>query len=61
VTEARNESGFFYGSERLYNFLPHLRNKNAKEIGEAIISDVDKFTGDSRANDDLSLLIVKRN
>ena len=61
VTEARNGSGFFYGSERLFNILSQLKNKDAKEIGEAIISDVDKFTGDSRANDDLSLLIVRKN
>jgi phosphoserine phosphatase RsbU/P len=60
LTEARNETGFFYGTERLLHLLPSLKNKNAKEIGEAVITDVDKFVGDGRANDDLSLLIVKR-
>jgi phosphoserine phosphatase RsbU/P len=61
LTEARNESGFFYGTERLLSFLQCLENKNARKIGEAVISDVDKFVGDGRVSDDLSLLIVKRN
>lgn len=61
VTEARNESGFFYGSERLFNLLSQLNNKSSRETGEAIISDIDKFAGDARPNDDISLLILKRN
>lgn len=61
LTEARNESGFFYGTERLFNLLPGLHNYNAKEIGEAIINDLDNFIGDGRTYDDLSLLVAKRN
>lgn len=61
LSEARNESGFFYGTERILNLLHHLKNSSVKEIGNAIISDIDKFIGDNRNNDDLSLLIVKRN
>jgi serine phosphatase RsbU (regulator of sigma subunit) len=60
LTEARNESGFFYGTERLKNLLAHPKNCNAKEIGDAVIADLDKFVGDNSNNDDLSLLIVKR-
>ncbi|MFA5403614.1 MAG: PP2C family protein-serine/threonine phosphatase [Ignavibacteria bacterium] len=61
LTEARNESGFFYGTERLINLLSHLKNINsAKEIGDAVIADMDKFSGDFSNNDDLSILIVKR-
>jgi sigma-B regulation protein RsbU (phosphoserine phosphatase) len=60
LTEARNESGFFCGSERLFGILHGLKNKSAKEIGEAVINDIDRFVGDGRANDDLSLLIIKK-
>jgi phosphoserine phosphatase RsbU/P len=60
LTEARNEAGFFYGTERLFNLLLYLKNYTAKEIGDAIIEDLDNFVGDRRNNDDLSLLIVKR-
>lgn len=60
LTEARNEAGFFYGTERLLNLLPQLKNLNAVEIGTAIVKDLDRFTGDFGNNDDLSLLILKR-
>lgn len=60
LTEARNESGFFYGSERMLNNLKDLRKYSSREIGKAILEDVDKFIGDNNTSDDLSLLIVKR-
>lgn len=61
VTEARNEKGFFYGSERFFALLPSLKDYPSEEIGRAIVSDVDKFSGKASANDDLSLIIIKRN
>lgn len=60
LTEARNESGFFYGNERLHQMLLTLRNYDAKEIGGAIIADLDNFIGDNSNNDDLSILIIKK-
>jgi phosphoserine phosphatase RsbU/P len=60
LTEARNDSGFFYGTERLLKLLTSVQNCNAKEIGNSVIDDLDRFVGDYRNNDDLSLLIVKR-
>jgi phosphoserine phosphatase RsbU/P len=60
LTEARNESGLFYGKERLFNILSNLKNRSVIEIGKEIISDMDKFTGDNDSNDDLSILIAKR-
>lgn len=61
LTEARNESGFFYGTERLKNLLHGMQKYSAREIGNYIIEDVNKFIGDNNANDDLSILIIKRN
>lgn len=60
LTEARNDSGQFYGNEKLNFLLKIVRNKNAKDIGEAIIADLDKFAGEFSNNDDLSLIILKR-
>jgi phosphoserine phosphatase RsbU/P len=60
LTEARNEAGDFYGSERLFNLLNHIKTYNAKEIGEAIVEDLDNFVGEYRYNDDLSMLILKK-
>lgn len=60
VTEARNDAGNFFGSEKFLNLLPTLKHLSPKEIGEAIIADINKFSGDTRPNDDISLIIIKR-
>ncbi|HTP12998.1 MAG TPA: PP2C family protein-serine/threonine phosphatase, partial [Bacteroidota bacterium] len=60
VTEARNEQGEFYGQERFQRLVPFLRNLGVAEIGQAITADVDRFVGEARANDDFSLVIIKR-
>ena len=60
LTEARNEKGEFFGSERLLRLLPTWRNLSAEKIGSAIVSEVDWFVGEARANDDLSLVILKK-
>ncbi|MBI5402718.1 MAG: serine/threonine-protein phosphatase [Ignavibacteriae bacterium] len=60
LTEARDEKGFFYGSERLMSKLKDLKKYSAREIGNSIINDVDKFIGDNNFSDDLSLLIIKK-
>lgn len=60
VTEARNDAGSFFGSEKFLNLLPSLKHLSPKEIGDAIIADINKFSGDTRPNDDISLIIIKR-
>lgn len=60
LTDAKNEQGEFFGSERLLRLLPTWRNLSAEGLGQAITSEVDRFVGEARANDDLSLLILKR-
>ncbi|HEY5123041.1 MAG TPA: PP2C family protein-serine/threonine phosphatase [Ignavibacteria bacterium] len=60
VTEARNDAGSFFGLEKFLNLLRTLKHLSAKEIGASIISEIDKFAGDTRANDDISLIIIKR-
>jgi len=61
VTESRNISGNFFGTERFFNILRSISNLSPKEIGQKIISETDKFSGEAPLNDDLSLVIIKRN
>ncbi len=60
LTEAKNELGEFYGQQRMMNLLQRIEYLTAKEIGEMIVSNVDKFIGDARPHDDLSMVILKR-
>lgn len=60
VIEARNVQGDFFGTERLFHFLPTIQHLSAPDMGEAIIRAVDQFIGEARANDDLSMIILKR-
>ena len=60
LTEARNERGEFFGSERLLRLLPTWRDFSAEKIGATVTTEVDWFVGEARANDDLSLVILKK-
>jgi sigma-B regulation protein RsbU (phosphoserine phosphatase) len=60
LTEARNERGEFFGPERLLRLLPTWQNLSPERLGNAVTTEVDWFVGDARANDDLSLVILKR-
>ena len=60
LTEAKNELGEFFGTQRLVNLLPTLSNLEARAIGEKIVQEVDRFTGEARVYDDLSLVVLKR-
>lgn len=60
LTEACNEAGEFYGTERLTKLLSQISHFDAQHIGETLTSQLDRFVGDARANDDLSMLILKR-
>ncbi len=60
VTEARNEYGWFFDDDRLLALLPKLRGHSAEAAGERILDAVDRFTGDARPHDDLSLIVLKR-
>jgi hypothetical protein len=60
VTEARNESGDFFGEERLKKLLLQLEEKSATRAGTTILQNVDDFIGDARHTDDLSLIILRR-
>jgi phosphoserine phosphatase RsbU/P len=60
ITEAMNEYGQFFEKHRLIKVLSQLKNYKFERIGEAIVDAVDSFVGDAQVNDDLSLIIIKK-
>lgn len=61
LIEAQNESGEFFGTERLFKMLPSIKNLDPKSIGKMVISEVNRFVGDAIKFDDLSLIVMKKN
>jgi sigma-B regulation protein RsbU (phosphoserine phosphatase) len=59
LTEARNSMGEFFGEKRLFNLLSQAKSSSAKGLGEDLLKEVDRFVGDARRNDDLSLISLK--
>lgn len=60
LTEACNEAGEFYGTERLIKLLTQISHFDAQRIGETVTNQLDRFVGEARANDDLSMLVLKK-
>lgn len=60
VTEALNDAGDFFGEDRLHAVLPVLNGVSAREGGVRLLETIDRFTGDRRPHDDLSLIVLKR-
>jgi serine phosphatase RsbU (regulator of sigma subunit) len=60
LTEAQNDQGAFFGETRLLELLPQLAQYPAQVIGERLLAEVDRFVGDARAFDDISVAILKR-
>ncbi len=60
ITEAKNELGWFYGKEKLFELLKANQNLSASELGKKIIYSVDRFRGEAKISDDISIIILKR-
>ncbi len=60
LTEAENLAGESYGEKRLVDVLPALTNLSAQQIGERLVEEVDRFVGDAKVHDDLSVAIIRR-
>jgi sigma-B regulation protein RsbU (phosphoserine phosphatase) len=61
VTEAQNESGDFFGQERLEECVKELENMTTSEAGALIVEKVQQFSGEAPQNDDLSIILIKNN
>lgn len=60
LNEAVNEANEFFGEQRLLALFPKLASLSAPKIGDRIVAEVDRFIGQAKAHDDLSLVILKR-
>lgn len=60
VTEAQNENKDFFGEQRLIKLVEKNNNLSASEIGTSLLTAVERFVGDARPSDDLSVVILKR-
>jgi sigma-B regulation protein RsbU (phosphoserine phosphatase) len=60
LTEARNEAGEYFGEGRLLELLPRLASLPTQEFGERLLSGIDRFVGEAKRNDDLSIAIVRK-
>lgn len=60
LTEACNERGEEFGVERLRGLLTELRGIPPEDVGARILKEADRFLGDARPGDDLSLVVIVR-
>jgi phosphoserine phosphatase RsbU/P len=59
VSEARDEKGEEYGAPRLLSIIEQHRLATAREIVDAIFTDVHDFRGDTPQNDDMTAVAVR--
>jgi hypothetical protein len=60
ITDARNMHGTHFDEKRLMDLMPSLKGIGAAEMGRSVLAAVDRFVGEARPNDDLSLVILQR-
>jgi serine phosphatase RsbU (regulator of sigma subunit) len=60
LTDAQNESGEFFGEQRLLDTLIQYSHLSTDQLGETILKALDNFIGDARPADDVSIAIYYR-
>ncbi|HXV77632.1 MAG TPA: PP2C family protein-serine/threonine phosphatase, partial [Candidatus Polarisedimenticolaceae bacterium] len=58
LTEARNASGEEFGAPRVERLLGEMRDLSPEQVGGRILREVDRFLGEARPSDDLSLVVL---
>jgi serine phosphatase RsbU (regulator of sigma subunit) len=61
ITDAENAQGVFFGRERLHRVIQSHKDRSATEIQTAIVTAVYEFTGDAPQQDDITLIVIRRN
>jgi sigma-B regulation protein RsbU (phosphoserine phosphatase) len=59
IVEAMNENGDFFGSDRLCHILAEKHNESPEAVVNAVLEEIDRFTGSTAFQDDISLVILK--
>jgi serine phosphatase RsbU (regulator of sigma subunit) len=60
ITEAQNSKGVFFEEDRLLDVVLSKTNCAACEIKEALLNEVHRFTGSDSRQDDIALLVIRR-
>ncbi|MCP4630624.1 MAG: SpoIIE family protein phosphatase [bacterium] len=60
VWEAHNPDGEIFGKERLNEIIRQHAGQKADEIIEAVVTAVNRFQDDSGAEDDITLIVIKK-
>ncbi|MFH1138468.1 MAG: SpoIIE family protein phosphatase [Pseudomonadota bacterium] len=59
IWEARNQAGEMFGKERLKNVIKNNREKDARDLVDAVIAAVEGFRGEKERGDDVTLAVIK--
>jgi sigma-B regulation protein RsbU (phosphoserine phosphatase) len=59
ITEARNDTGEFFGMERMRALVRAGSNASCRELHAAILSALEEFTRGEPQNDDISLAVIE--
>ena len=59
ITEARNASGDFFGTDRLCDVIGKVYNEQPEQVVETILGEVTAFTSSQIAEDDISMVVMK--
>lgn len=61
VTESKNKNGDFFGAERLKASIINNHKISVNNLGNLILNEINIFSKDTRQNDDISLIIIRKN
>ncbi len=60
ITEPENPYGEDYGEQRLIELLIQNADKDAAEIADLVVADVNRWTGGTELQDDMTLLLARK-
>jgi len=60
MTEARDTQGRYFGEQRIFDIAHAKMGRSASEIQDALIKEVDHFTGGAPRHDDITLMVIRR-
>lgn len=58
ITEAQDQQGRFFGSSRLLQMARALHGRSAKAILDSLMTEIQRFVGDSPPQDDIAIMVV---
>jgi len=59
ISEALNENEEEFGRERLLEIMLRNRQRNAEEMGNAILAEIKRYSGGRSQSDDLTLIVAR--